>query len=204
MATTNTQTAPVSRKRGEGPIVVRFIEEGGNETKRISDKLESIQVANKAGKNISLDLAELPDDVIAALAGFAVAKMVEVYARNHADPEKPETVLTLAQEKFSQLKEGKFYTRAEGGKAGRTFDFDMYVEIMKRALTSAKRKWTKQMLADYRAKLEAMAGKERTGHILKFMKDPHYKLAAAQVKAEYAEQEAARADSGSNAFDELF
>lgn len=171
-----------TKTRGEGDAAFFFVDKAGkNDYKRVPTDVAKLRVAQKAGaKEKVYDLASIPASVKDALVAMAVAQRCKVYVANHAN-ENGNNVIELVDKLIGEINKGQIYTRSsEGGKAGRPFDVDKYVnavaagiaDMVAKKLNAPNGKPIQPMSAkakaDLKAKLEAAEPKDRTVMVRKF------------------------------------
>ncbi len=199
------QQADGKKTRGDGPVSFMFIDASNKEHKRVVDGGSQIKVVAKGGKTKTYNVSTLAPAVILQLATEAVKKRFDTFVRNTVKDDATVEVLACTDDSFALLKEGKLYSRKEGGAGGpgRTFNFDMWVTIAKYASdiiakadkTGKRKPASDKQLADFRGKLEAMTPKDRTAQLKKFREKPVYALAEAQYKTEQAKKAIAAGDA---------
>lgn len=193
-----TQASPTDtkKKRGTGPLVITYIGADNKEGKRVPENGSQLKVASRDGKSKVYSFDGLPVAVQKQLGMLAFAKTLDIFARNGAK-EDGANVMTLVEEKYASLKDGKLYSRGEGkGGPGRSFDYDKWVTIGKmiqdiRVKNKVEDKRTGKPvvaatdkdLAKLRLKLESMLPKDRQKYILDMGKNPIAKLAKSQYEA---------------------
>ncbi len=204
----NTEAKATRTKKGEGPVVMAFLDAEQKSASRINDKTVALQIKDKANGVLSFDLAKLPENVVKMLAADALKKRIDSTVRASVDAEgKNEqgefVVLKTAQEVIDRIMSGQIYARTgtaakEGGKGGargRPFDFDLWIEGMREASkikakqglkTKSGAVWTEatqDQLDRLKAKLEATTPAERKKMTDGFLKDKTVAFAVAKIKA---------------------
>ncbi len=215
----NTEAKATRTKKGEGPVVMAFLDAEQKSAPRINDKTVALQIKDKANGVLSFDLAKLPENVVKMLAADALKKRIDSTVRASVDAEgKNEqgefVVLKTAQEVIDRIMSGQIYARTgtaakEGGKGGargRPFDFDLWIEGMREASkikakqglkTKSGAVWTEatqDQLDRLKAKLEATTPAERKKMTDGFLKDKTVAFAVAKIKASRL-AEAAKAET---------
>jgi len=206
MAMAQTAKTDGKKTRGDGPVVVMYIDAQNKEHKRVPADVVQVKVTGKdgkAGKTYAID--SLPVGVRNQLAAFAFARRADIFIRNSVDDDGKVNVLDKADEVFNSLKEGKFYSRGEGkGGPGRTFDIDLWVETMKVAAAKKGTPATPKQLTTFKSKLEAMQGKDRSTFLMKLTKDPNVKLAKLEIEAKKLGGKKASTSDDYNALSDAF
>lgn len=192
------------KTRGDGPVSFVFIDGSNKEHKRVADGASQVKVLAKGGKTKTYNVSTLAPAVIMQLATMEFKKRLDIKIRNTVKDDANAEVIAIADEDYAALKEGKLFSRKEGGAGGpgRTFNFDMWVTIAKYASdiiakadkTGKRKPASDKQLADFRGKLEAMTPKDRTAQLKKFREKPVYALAEAQYKTEQAKKAIAAGD----------
>lgn len=216
--TAKTEAKATRTKKGEGPVVMHFVDSENKEAARISDKTVRLQVKDKNSGVLDFDLSKLPANVVRMLAADALKKRIDSSVRATVDAdgknEKGEmAVISTAQEVIDRIMSGQIYARTgavkEGkgtGQRGRPFDFDLWIEAMREAskIKAGQKKvrengqpWTEatqDQLDRLKAKLEATAPADRKKMTDNFLKDKTVAFAVAKIKAKRA-AEAAQSES---------
>lgn len=210
MTETTTETKATRTKKGEGPVVMHFVDAENKEAVRISENTVRLQVKDKNSGVLDFDLSKLPANVVRMLAADALKKRIDSSVRATVDAEGKDekgefAVIKTAQEVIDRIMSGQIYARTgapkEGGKGGargRPFDFDLWVEAMREAskIKASQKKvrengqpWTEateDQLARLRAKLEATAPADRKKMTDNFLKDKTVAFAVAKIKTQRA------------------
>lgn len=208
-----TDTAKKTRtKKGEGPYTLSFVDGDNKDSPRIPAVVSALKVEDKESKKSkSYSIQGLSPVVLQQLAADGLKRRLDAFIRNSIGGEK--TAIVLADEMYGNIKSGKLYLKGEGGGkgAGRTFNFDLYINAMERNAKlrneSDPKKFklaTKQQLASLRVKLEAATPAERKALIKGWSGDPIFMLAKKQVEAEQAATAVKGAKDEVNALDSLF
>lgn len=196
------------KKKGDGPIAVSYIDAENKASNRVTATVDSIQIGSKDGKQKQgFAINSLPPAIVKQLAAMALKSEMIRFVNNGVD-DTGSNIVTLANQKFASIKEGKLFQRSEQGKGaqGRQFDFEFYVNVMKRTAELKNKKNSKialasaKQLAAVKTLLESKTPKDRTVQIKTWDKDPVFKLASMQLKAEAA---AAAAKDGVGEVDAL-
>lgn len=148
------------KKRGDGPIVMMFVDAGGKLHKRVPLNVTGISIAPKGGEAKVYSLAEIPETVHAAFIASGLANRQKSYITNHGKKDGSDA-LSLGDEVFADVKSGKVYskTASDGtSKQGRKFDAVIHCDAWKAAF--------KQMAKN--------GMKDRNGHVVKEMDDIAY------------------------------
>lgn len=174
------------KKRGDGPVVISYVDaDNKTDHKRVPANVHGILLADRHGKNKSYSIDGLPVNVRQMLIGLGLKRHLEAAARNGAD-DTGTNVIALADAAFTNLKEGKIYTRIGGGGKGgpgRTFDADIWVEVVKRVSNQAKKPATEKQLTDFRTKITSYTSTDRSEFLKKLQKDPRFKVAYMTLRA---------------------
>lgn len=191
------QKAEAKKERGEGPMIVTYADKAGkNDLKRASTDVVSVVVQQRVGGNKKVyEISKLPPAVKDALAAMAFAQRSKVHVANNGN-DKGDNVISLADAMWADLAAGKIYSRsADGEKPGRKFDPVPYADAMRIAMANMNKKgrtgkngkvvqaMSDKQYADFQAKLNGMAPKERTDFIRGLKKDSF--IAAAMAEVEY-------------------
>lgn len=192
------QQADAKKTRGDGPVSFVFIDASNKEHKRVAEGAAQVKAVAKGGKTKVYNVGTLSPAVILQLATLEFKKRLDIKIRNTVKDDANAEVIAIADDEYAALKDGVLYSRKEGGAGGpgRSFNFDMWVQIAKYASeikakndkTKKAQPATEKQLAGFRTKLEAMQPKERTAQIKKFKENPYYTLAEAQYKSEQAKK----------------
>jgi len=196
-------TSPAAKrtrmKKGDGPIVVNFLDEKNQVQKRITPEIDSVQVVNKAGKTVNYSVSALDVKTLRQLAADSLRKRFVSSAINQFKVDSKVDVLSIAHGVYDNIKSGKLYTRGEGaGKPGRQFDYDLWVNSMVRSsqikhelgmknkLGQIIKPWGKKQAEDIRAMLELATSEKRKDITTKWMNDATVKRAVMEIKADRA------------------
>lgn len=194
--------ATTKKPRADGPIKIEYVS-GDKTSKRLIAGVSSIVITDKAtSKKSSFDLEQIGEETVNALALRAVSKIIDSYVRNTFDP-ATNNATALVAAAVKKINAGDIYTSISGGKPGKTFDVEMWVETIQMAAQRKKKTPTDRQLSDLRVKLMATDGKERTQMLLAWMRDPVIALAFAEVKAKRLKAVKVTA-GGYDAFDNMF
>jgi hypothetical protein len=194
---TDVKTAEKS-KRNAGPIAVFYGTAEKQDFKRVPKGVTSIIIKSRNGETKTFDLASIPTEHLAALAGVAFASKAKGYVNNHADTD--DKVVPLASEVWNDFVTGSIYSEtkaktAKGGARGRKFDPTLYVLAFQRAKeTQAKanvknklgkpiQPATEKELESLKTQLVSMTGPDRTKKIKTMMENPVFKKAYLAVQA---------------------
>lgn len=190
MAKNGTTTVEAStepkKTRGEGPVVVAYLDSEGKASKRVSDKTTAIRVSGKEdGSQTDFSLSDVPASIVNQLLANAVAKRVDTSIRNGIKVEGA-TVSDLASKIFATIKSGVINTKKEGGGkgAGRQYDPSFDLAVMEAYMQAKlKRAPTPKELEVYETKLTSFTPAERKAHIAKNMNDAQYKVTRKKAEA---------------------
>lgn len=221
--TAKTEAKATRTKKGEGPVVMHFVDSENKEAARISDKTVRLQVKDKNSGVLDFDLSKLPANVVRMLAADALKKRIDSSVRATVDAEGKDekgefAVIKTAQEVIDRIMGGQIYARTgagvkEGkgtGQRGRPFDFDLWIEAMREAskIKAGQKKvrengqpWTEatqDQLDRLKAKLEATAPADRKKMTDNFLKDKTVAFAVAKIKAKRAAEAAQKEDTEDN------
>jgi hypothetical protein len=188
-ATNGTEATKRTRtKKGEGPLVVKFLDSKNEVHERIPDNLDAIQIVTKAGtvKNYPLSVFNLT--LLKALAAESIKRRFSnaVFSAKNIDTMD---VVATADDIYNNLREGKLYVRAEAGPRGRSFDYDLWVDAMvrasqKKAEAGKGKPWSKKLAEDFRTKLMSYTAEERKTKLALYKKDPVVERSLLEVKAD--------------------
>lgn len=212
-------------KKGDGPVVLNFLDAENKEAARISDKTVSLQVKDKASGVLAINLGDLPENVVRMLAADALKKRIDSAVRATVDDKGNDkdgnnVVIKTAQEVVARIMSGQIYARtgaaakdgAKGGARGRKFDTGLWVEAMKVAAqikADAKKvrkdgsphvPASQDQLDKLAAKLEAATPAERKKMTDGFLKDATVEFARKKILLERA-RDAAKKDLESDGGD---
>ena len=206
--TAKTEDKATRTKKGEGPVVMAFLDGENKEAARISDKTVALQIKDKNSGVLSFDLSKLPENVVRMLAADALKKRIDSTVRATVDGEGKDEqgnyiVLKTAEEVIARIMSGQIYARTgvtakEGeakGSRGRPFDFALWVDAMRdaakiKASQGKKREngavWTEateDQLSRLRVKLESATPAERKKMTDGFLKDKTVAFARSKIIA---------------------
>lgn len=116
-------------KKGDGPVVVSYVNNKNEESTRVTADVEQIKVADRHGKSKLYPVSIVGAATLKMLAAHNLAKALDLYVRNSTDGTD---VLKCADAKIAALKDGKFYSKGEGkgGQVGKPFDYDLYIDAI--------------------------------------------------------------------------
>lgn len=214
-------TANKSGKRGRKPkgeeaFVINFVDDkdvGDYAKPPVNVKRMIIKEKSGASEYVRLDGLEA---LLVPLAYENVARRIALVARANSSDGKDIGAIACAKAVLEQLKAGKLHARGErmgDGKAGRQFDFDLYVDTMrltaenKHKSDKTKHKApTDALMASYRDKLSAMTPAERKIRIEKSYKtDPIWLASFFEVQKQRAKGKTKNNNNAStNATSDLF
>ena len=204
---TTTKTATVTRaKKGDGPMAIAYLNHAGEETKRVAEHTEAIKISSKDGKHKVYNINNLPPAVRNQLIILGLSKKIETNVRNGMKSDGA-NVLDIANATFETLKEGKLYTRKEGGKgsAGRPFDVNLWLDILLEASRIKKRSTpTEKELATYTLKLTSLPPATRKVFLAKQLEDIAFALAKKTIEAKRLAGRVKTEKSDVNGFEGLF
>ena len=190
MATTQTEKG---KARGNGPLLITFIDENGTSHKRVPAKVMGVTIIERAtGKPRAYNLDDLPEDTLRAHAAIGMGKRLETYGRNTVKNNPNKSVISCTDEMFEDMKKGIVYRRGEGngtgGGAGRPFDYDLWVEVMTATAHAKGQKLNDDQLAKFVIGLKALSPKERQQDIKKRMGDAYVQAALKDAQAKRLKQ----------------
>lgn len=215
-----TEEKATRTKKGEGPVVLNFLDSEKKEYPRISEGVTALQIKDKVSGVFAFDLSALPQNVIRMLAADALKRRVDTAIRAAVDTDgkndKGEmAVIPTAQSVIDRILKGEIYAKTGvagegGGKGrGRPFDYDLWVEAMgdaakMKAQKGLKRKdgtpfteATPEQLAKLKAKMEAATPADRQKMTQGFLKDNVVAFAVKRLQAKRAQEAAQKElDSG--------
>ena len=179
-------------KKGDGPVVISFLDENGNESKRVSDKSQAIRIADKNGNTVELSVNDLSPATRNQLIILGAVRRVDTFVRNGAKQDGA-NVISLATGVINSLKNNVIYSRKEGTGtgAGRPFDFAFYRLVMAATAKSKGHEASEKQLEAWETKLKARTPADRKAYIAKLRTDPSFNVSfkkadaarlAAQVK----------------------
>lgn len=200
-----------TKKRGDGPIIVTYVDEKAADNKRVVAGVTAVQIKDRKGNVKSYTLAAIPTEVQGQLIALAFAQRAKTYVNNQAKDDENADVIALTDRIFSDMIEGKVYSRTEsegGAPRGRVFDPSDYVEALKLTLAAQAKagvvnkktgqpvkEATEGQLKQIGTQLISLKGKERTVKIKSFMDNPIFKkhylaLMSKKIKVSADENEA--------------
>lgn len=196
MATQSAPTSPAQlsktrAKKGDGPILVKFLNAKNEETKRVDADTEFLRVATKEGQSKDYSVTKLSLPTLRQLALDAIKrKFVTAVFSGHKNGKVD--VLKVSDEIYNNILNGKIYVRAEGAaRPGRKFDVTLWGEAMLRTSViksqmpnSKVKPFSKKVIDDFKVKLEGMSDKDRKVFTAKLQNDAVFKRALLEVKAE--------------------
>lgn len=198
MVAQKAEKADTKKERGDGPMIVTYADKAGKtDLKRANTDVVGVVIMQRAGnKSKSFDVSKLPSNVKDALAAMAFAQRTKTQVANNDDDGN--NVISIADAMWKDLAEGKIYSKsADGTGPGRKFDPTVYAEGMRIATANMAKKGvintkTKKVVvpmndknvADFKAKLLAMAPKERGDFIRGLKKNGFIAAGFAQADAE--------------------
>ena len=179
---TETKTNGAARgKKGDGPVIVSYIDRDGKDAKRVSDAVEAIRVLAKNGKSVEFRIDQLSPSIRNQLVAMAFAKRVDTYVRNSVDIEGT-NVVSLAQHIFDGLVAGNIYSRKEGAvSTGRPFDTGYWRAIMAETAKMKKKEVSEKQLDSFEMKLSSMTPADRKSYLAKAKEDKVFALANSPV-----------------------
>lgn len=176
-------------KKGDGPVVISFLDNAGNESKRVNEKTEAIRVADKNGGVVNFSLTELSPAIRNQLAILGIVKRVDTFVRNGAKQDGA-NVINLANSVIGSLKEGTIYSRKEGGAStGRPFDFNFYRLVMEATAKAKGKPASEKQLEAWENGLKARTPTDRKTYIAKLKTDPAFMVAFKKAEAQKLAQQ---------------
>lgn len=209
--------AKTRTKKGDGPVVLNFLDAENKEASRISDKTVSLQIKDKSDGVMTVNLGDLPENVVRMLAADALKKRIDSAVRATVDTEGKVdgayAVIKTADEVVKRIMSGQIYARTgaaaktDGEKSarGRKFDTALWVETMRVAQeikVNAKKLRkdgtphvlaTQDQLDKLAAKFEAATPAERKKMTDGYLKDATVEFARKKLLLERA-RDAAKKD----------
>lgn len=188
-------STPAPRKRGNGPIKIKFHNRGNLVDSRPEETIEAITFVNGVnGKEHRVEIGDFKDETVVLLAAKAIANQVDTFVRNHFEDEdehgrKPD-ISDLIAERIKELVEGKVYARGVGtGETRKAVDLTQWVDAYEDFLKGAKFNFTPATVDAFRARLQGMTGLERNRFLVGLEKKyPAYKAARHAVAARMAKE----------------
>lgn len=195
-------------KKGDGPVVVSFLDNAGAVAKRVNDKTEAVRVADKSGNVLDFPLTSLSPSMRNQLIALAVAKRFDTYVRNGAKVEGS-NVITLANSVADSLKSGALYSRKEGtgAGAGRPFDYAFWKEVITHTAKLKGLEATEKQLEAFEAKYRLMTPADRKAKLAKMKAgDPTFNVAYKKVETARFANSVKKGEKTAelNAMDDLF
>lgn len=208
------EAATEKKARGDGPIIVTYVDEKSADNKRVTAGVTSVQIKDRKGVVKSYALASIPTEVQHQLIALAFAARVKTYVNNQAKDGDVD-VVALSDRIFSDMAEGKVYSRTEsegGAQRGRVFDPSDYVEALRLTLESQAKagvinKKTNQavkpaseaQLKQVATQLIALKGKDRAARVKTMMANAVFKkhwlnIQSKKIKVSAEDNEALDAD----------
>ena len=185
MAKTATVTKEVAEKsathsrgkKGDGPVVITYLNDKGEEGKRVSENTVAIRIADKGGNSVELSVNDLAPATRNQLIILGATKRVDTFVRNGAKQDGA-NVIQLATGVISSLKSGIIYSRKEGSGtgAGRPFDYAFYRLVMEATANAKKTPASEKQLDKWEEKLKARTPSDRKAYIAGLRLDPVFNV----------------------------
>lgn len=197
-----TPTKATRAKKGEGPIVVKFLNSKNEETKRTDAETESLRIHDNSGKSKDYSITKLSLPTLRQLALDSLKRKV-ISAAVSGSKNGNADVIKITDSVYDNVLNGKIYIRAEGGgKPGRKFDSAIWAaamlrtsEIKSKMPNSKTKVFTQKVIADFRTKLDTMPEKDRKVLTAKLQNDAVFKRALLEVRAEQVKGSASEFDA---------
>lgn len=182
------------KAKGEGPVEIMFVDANNKEHSRVPANVHGLVIKAKSGKVQSFAISSLSPAIMAQMAADALKRKMSMHIGSGYDAAK-DNVISLAVEAFENVKTGKLYVRAEGGKGGpgRSFDVAYWVAVTARAAKLLNDNDPKKHKIPAKSQLEALAAKLTAANTQgrddwkkKNIKNPVFNLAKKQIDAEKA------------------
>lgn len=191
MAVQASPTKATRAKKGDGPILVSFLNSKNEVTKRADSETEVIRVADKDGKSKDYSITKLSLPTLRQLALDSLKRKF-VSTVNSGNKNGSVNVIQVSDGVYNNILSGKIYVRAEGaGKPGRKFDSAIWAaamlrtsEIKSKMPNSKVKVFSQKVINDFKIKLESMVDKERKIFTAKLQNDAVFKRALLEVRAE--------------------
>ena len=185
-------------KKGDGPIVITYLNDKGEVSKRVSDTTVGVRVADRHDHVVDYKIDQLSPAIRQQLVALALAKRIDTYVRNSVD-DAASNVIELSGTVYDGIKNGEIYTRKEGaagGGAGRPFDFTFWRNIMAETARLKKVNATDKLLDAFEGKLKSMTPGDRKTYLANKKNDKVFMMAWKRAEISKLSESVKKGDAG--------